>query len=193
MILLKNIGRRRTKNGNSQQSWGLFLCPACGQEVEKHLGNGQRDSSCGCLHYKGQNFRHGKCNTKLYGIWLAMKARCRCETDAGYKYYGARGILVCAEWNDFNVFELWAKRSGYKIGLTIDRINNDGNYEPLNCRFVTHTENMQNSRVAKLDWYDVNLIRQIYSIFRLNKREISELFPVSADTIGDIVEYRTWR
>lgn len=79
--------------------------------------------------------KHGKKNTRLYRIWLQMKNRCFNIRTNRYKDYGGRGITVCDEWkNDFTKFYDWSILNGYQENLTIDRINNDGNYEPSNCR-----------------------------------------------------------
>lgn len=82
-----------------------------------------------------------------------MKARCYYKGSSSYKHYGGRGITVCKEWeNDFPTFYDWAVNNGWEKGLTIDRRNNDGNYTPNNCRFITDKENKQNTRRAKR-WY----------------------------------------
>jgi len=81
--------------------------------------------------------RKGKSRTKLALVWRSVIGRCHNVNDKGYKRYGARGIRVCSEWrNDFDVFEGWALKAGYSEGLSIDRIDNDGNYEPDNCEFI---------------------------------------------------------
>lgn len=86
-------------------------------------------------------------NQKLRGVWQGLKQRCNNPKCHAYKYYGARGIKVCEEWtNAFEAFRDWAIAHGYYSGLEIDRIDNDGNYEPSNCRWTTHKENMQNRR-----------------------------------------------
>lgn len=82
--------------------------------------------------------QHGMSKTRLYASYHAMKKRCYNNNDKRYHRYGGRGITVCAEWldkkNGFINFYNWAMANGYQDDLTIDRINNDGNYEPSNCR-----------------------------------------------------------
>jgi len=98
---------------------------------------------------RGQNHRtHGFSADfpKLYGVWMTMKSRCKNPNRLKYKDYGGRGINICSEWEDAEVFCKWALENGYKDGLQIDRINNDGDYEPSNCRFVTPKENSRNRR-----------------------------------------------
>lgn len=92
---------------------------------------------------------------RLYRIWCNMRFRCNKEYNTHYDLYGGRGIKVCQEWDNLNDgfqnFEKWAKQSGYSDDLTIDRINNDGNYEPDNCRWVNmvvQSRNKRNSRIV---------------------------------------------
>lgn len=85
-------------------------------------------------------------NANLYSVWRAMHSRCENSHSKDYKRYGARGIRVCEEWEDYDQFYWWAIWSGYRDGLSIDRINNDGNYEPSNCRWVDVTEQSRNRR-----------------------------------------------
>ena len=87
---------------------------------------------------------HGQRHTKLYGIWCAMKRRCYNVNDKRYSRYGGRGIIVCDSWLNFEPFYNWSLANGYKEGLSIDRISNNGNYEPSNCRWVTKKEQNRN-------------------------------------------------
>ena len=86
----------------------------------------------------------------IYTCWVGMRARCHCKTNKGYRYYGGRGITICDEWSDYVAFREWALNNGYKKGLTIDRIDNDGNYEPSNCRWITQAEQNRNNSQIKI-------------------------------------------
>ena len=85
-------------------------------------------------------------NRKLYSLWITMIHRCEDEKRTKYKDYGGRGITVCKERHDPNVFMDWAFENGYVAGKQLDRIDNNGNYEPSNCRWVTPKENSRNRR-----------------------------------------------
>lgn len=120
-------------------------------------------TSCGCLQSEiaseigKANTKHGQSRTRLYKVWCGMIGRCYDPGKAYYKYYGGRGITVCAEWRkDFEAFSDWAMKNGYdptagRGECTIDRINTDGNYCPDNCRWVTMREQNTNRRNSKKD------------------------------------------
>lgn len=91
------------------------------------------------------NRKHGMHDTKLYNVWSDMKSRCKTTSHRAFKHYGGRGIKVCDRWSDFINFYNDVI-DGYKEGLQLDRINNDGNYEPNNVRWVTRSQNQKNKR-----------------------------------------------
>jgi hypothetical protein len=84
----------------------------------------------------------------FYHAWAAMIQRCENDNDSRFKDYSGRGITVCPEWHDFETFYKWATANGWKPGLQIDRIDNDGPYAPWNCRWITRTENSRNKRTS---------------------------------------------
>ena len=90
------------------------------------------------------HFVHGLHKSPLYGVWQTMKQRCCNPNCRGFKWYGAKGVKVCDEWLDFTSFYEWAMRSGYRKGLTIDRIDSSKDYEPRNCRWVTMSQQQSN-------------------------------------------------
>ena len=103
--------------------------------------------SCGCYmrEIARKPKKHGMTGTPLYIKYQAMIGRCKYPSNINYKAYGGRGICVCEEWQkDFRNFYKWAMENGYEDGLTIDRIDVDGNYEPSNCRFVPMSEQYNN-------------------------------------------------
>lgn len=145
--------------------------------------------SCGCLRIK-----HGGVGTKLYLVWRGLKNRCSNSNLPSWNHYGGRGISVCKEWdNSFSIFRDWAMQNGYSKNLQIDRKNNDGNYCPENCRFVTSAVNMRNRSGSKLTKEKASEIKKLLKATAISNSNLAEKYCVSIATINDIKKSRTWR
>lgn len=133
-----------------------------------HLRNGAT-KSCGCLRTELTRERsrklktiHGESNTRLYKIWACMKNRCSSPNNTHFDCYGGRGIHVCDEWQSFENFRKWANINGYDETLTLDRIDNNGNYEPSNCRWISRKEQANNRRTNRF----IEFNGQVHSLAR---------------------------
>ena len=155
-ILLEDLGMLyATKDSKKRRRFGLYKCGFCGEEFKTMLHNVKRGyiKSCGCHRKrKASETRktHGLSNTRLNRIWSSIKDRTLNIKTSQYINYGDRGITICDEWkNDFMSFYNWAILNGYEEnkGISIDRIDNDGNYEPNNCRWTTSTIQSRNRRI----------------------------------------------
>lgn len=150
LIVIERAENYFTQNGKSERQW---LCECqCGNKtvvLGHNLLKGQTQS-CGCLareHSAIRATRHGESDSRLYHIWTGMKQRCYNPKAKSYKDYGGRGITVCDEWKDnFQAFYDWAMANGYDDMLSIDRINSNDIYNPLNCRWATMEEQQNNKR-----------------------------------------------
>ena len=121
------------------------------------MGNNRKDFS----GKNNPNYKTGYCISKpsFYNSWQNMKGRCLRKTHPKYERYGGRGITICEEWISIKGFSEWALNNGWKEGLTLDRIDNDGNYCPENCRWVSFSENSRKKRTTKIDLITAQEIR----------------------------------
>lgn len=142
--------------------------------------------SCGCYRKEksgNREYYHHLSNTHIYSAWYNMKVRCYYTKQVYYKRYGGRGIKVCDEWkNSFKSFYEWAINNGYKDGLSLDRIDNDGNYEPSNCRWVSmkrQNRNRCNNVILEKDGIRIPVIDFFEYLgidYKSNIRKISWIF-----------------
>jgi hypothetical protein len=196
--LLKKLGNRPCKTGTNQAAWGLFLCPSCSTEVEKVLQAGKSALSCGCSWRDNKNrYRlqttHGLRSHPLYSVWVGMKRRCCDSRRKEYADYGGRGISVCSEWvEDVKAFIDWSIRNGWSGGLVIDRINNDLNYSPDNCRFVSVKDNNRNKRNVTCNQVTADKIRAAYRPGVVLQRSVGLAFGVHRSTVSDIINNKIW-
>ena len=189
MKLIKKLPARKDKKGKSE-SWAEFLCevPKCGKIVERRLSNGIIAKSCGCQ--KG-NKKHGEKGTKLYMVWIQMKQRILNPNHKFYKDYGGRGITIYTEWLEFIPFRAWALSNGYAEGLEIHR-EGDGNYEPNSCKWVTHEENMKNTRKT-ITMQIANEIRDLDKTGLYTRKELVKIYNIKTQqTISNIINNKQW-
>jgi hypothetical protein len=161
--------------GSSGAKW-LFKCD-CGKEIitSSYPVRKGKTKSCGCWNEENKHNRyriHGLTGTKIQSAWSHMKQRCFNPNCKEYEHYGGRGITVCDEWkNSVAEFAKWAYENGYEKNLTLDRIDNNGNYEPNNCRWVSmevQENNKRNNRYYDIDSgsYTLSQIAKMYSVSR---------------------------
>lgn len=154
----------------------------CGNTTTKnsyYLKNA-KTVSCGCVSTRPKRNNvstHHMSRTRIYKIWKSMRKRCSCTnpTQREYRDYFARGIKVCDEWNNsFEPFYEWAMANGYNDSLSIDRINNDGNYEPSNCRWVDNTTQQRNRRKTVFLEYngEKRALSEWCEIYKLNMKTV---------------------
>lgn len=183
LVVMKETGE--TKHGNIR-----WLCRCdCGNLTKVSAGNLKTGHvvSCGCRRRP-----HGFFGTRLYNVWTGMKKRCLNSNNIGFPRYGGRGIRICDKWMSFIPFRDWALVNGYQENLQIDRIENDGNYKPSNCRFVTSTINNQNRSVTKLSAKQVILIRFLLKSTNLQQKQIGGFFNVRQSIISQIKNRKLW-
>lgn len=145
MKLIEDLGTRKIPTCKQAIRFGMFECPKCGVYFEARTQNinSGNTKSCGCAKYpKPDKYRQ----TTMYSSWDHMKQRCTNPSNTNYHYYGGAGITVYEPWNTFAIFRDWALANGWINGLTIDRKEPSGNYEPSNCRWVDRVTQSQNTR-----------------------------------------------
>lgn len=137
--------------------------------------------------------RHGMANTTEYRSWHSMKNRCYNPKNRDYYRYGGRGIKVCDRWK--NSFVVFFENMGLKPfrGAKIDRINNDGNYEPENCCWATNTENLRHTSATKLTMKKAEEIRKRYRTGKFTQKVLGFIYGVSGNLIWYVVNNKTWR
>lgn len=184
------------RRGSRTMEWACAC--ACGNtaSLEPSALLSGKSRSCGCLRRdvsRAKSRRHGhtvgRAPTRTYGTWQKMKARCLNAECPDFVRYGGRGITVCERWLDFEHF--LADMGECPPRLTIDRVNNDGNYEPKNCRWATRTEQNRNKRTTKLT---LPLAASAFTLSRdgVIQRKIAAQLGVTQAMVHRILSGRAW-
>ena len=167
-LIVVEIDRQRT----NRKTYWLCKCD-CGNTKSVRSDSLGVVRSCGCLKKEqdlinfGVTYNHGLTNHRLFPVWNAMVNRCENSKSHAYKDYGGRGIKVCDEWHDVKKFIEWAENGEYQEGLTIERIDVNGNYEPSNCTWITRAEqslNKRNSVKVTVDGVTKNLMTWVHEL-----------------------------
>ena len=196
LTILREVESNITPCGTRQRK---FLCKCeCGNEIVRSMQTLVKGAktSCGCDHTSYiQKYFNKESKSFLYSTWVGMRQRCENPNNSSYKNYGARGISVCKEWDEnFLAFEKWAKESGAKKGLTIDRIDLNGNYEPSNCRWVDAVTQANNKRSNRLIDYngEVHTVMEWSRITGINEGTIRSRLDNYGCTIGQALGYEEY-
>jgi len=151
-LLVLKMSEERSSDGHTR--W-ICECSCENKTIKTYNSHdlvSEKTKSCGCIDRELKTI-HGMYNTRLYRIYRGMIDRCYNPNRHEYEYYGGRGITICDEWlNDFMKFHNWAIKNNYKDNLTIERIENNSNYEPNNCKWATmkeQTNNQRNNRMVE--------------------------------------------
>lgn len=195
LTVMSEATKRQQPNGTRVRHFDC-LCD-CGNLVVVAIGNlrSGHTKSCGCHKIKMLSDRmstHRLTNHPLHKLWLDMIKRCYQKSCKSHKDYGGRGIEMCEEWRgDFINFYNWAK-SRCEDGMQIDRINNDGNYTPSNCRFVSQKQNARNKRNNVFTEAKVGLVRHLHIYFGHGNNELARMFNTSPSLMSQVLNNKIW-
>jgi len=177
-----------------------YICGTCGAERMLKFREGKVNLLKNChscasklMRTGDKNWKkHGGTGTLLHQVWWGMKQRCVYKNHRNFALYGGRGIRVCPEWTDsFVSFRDWALERGYQKGLVLDRKNNDGNYEPNNCRWVSTFNSCANKRNNVLNVANAMIVKDL-AWRGVTPKVIGALFNISTAYVSSIKQGHAW-
>lgn len=179
-IVGETIGGWKVISETLERNPTMFICKCvCGNIVKVRSGDLLNGHSKCCINCRKKT--HGDTGTKLHRAWKDIKARCNNPNYKSYIRYGGRGIKVCNEWEiSYDRFKEWSLKNGFSESLTIDRINNNGNYEPSNCRWTTWSVQNKNKNF------------KIYNVNGVSKtlKEWSEYYNIPYTTLYQRIRFQ---
>jgi hypothetical protein len=184
--IIKDLGR---KNGKSRKA--IVICKVCKKEHEAYAYYLKSLKHCGCLFPPRIECKYKRSHRRLFQIYRGMKARCYKENDKCYSLYGGKGIRVCNEWlSNADSFCEWALSNGYADDLSIDRINNEKDYYPENCRWSDTKTQARNRKGIKLTMEIARAIREDFK--SMTRKELSEKYSIAPRNINRVLAGTRW-
>lgn len=190
MKLIKDLDIREFKSKNGlikKHRVSLFLCPKCGNEVERKKHDGLKQKKC--CGGKSSYFAKG---SPLHIVYSGMIQRCKDKNSISYSNYGGKGIEVCKEWNNFDNFCKWALNNGYKHGLSIERKNNKKGYNPSNCIWIEKSEQARNTSKNIHTVETIKNIKKDYVTTLMTIEDLSKKYKDSKGNITNIINGVVW-
>ncbi len=199
MKLIKTLGILEYGKTGRRTTFGIYECTYCFEDFQAMTSKikSKQTIKCPSCYKKDRRsmphlIKHGDSKSKLYAVRNAMIQRCTNKNSKAFKDYGSRGINVCSEWiNSYITFKDWALSNGYIEGLTIERINNDGNYEPSNCKWITNSEQKLNTRKSIKNRFTEDELSNIIELFyntNISKQELSKILNLEIRGVSKILE-----